>query len=191
MTLLHGKTIADPFRWLEDPDCPEVVSWVKEQQVFTASYFDAVDQKRARILARLEQLQNYPRAGCPFTRGGVSFQYRNTGLQNQDVFYKTTSGIDSSAGFDDAVALMDLNAMDPAGTTSLGSCALSDDGALFAYGLCRGGSDWQELHIRDVSTGADLSDSIPWAKFTSLAWLKDGSGFFYTRYPAPKVDGEK
>ena len=192
VTLLHGKTIADPYRWLEDPDAPEVVAWVKEQQMLTREYFADRDEKRVKILARLEQLQNYPRAGCPYIRAGFSFQSRNTGLQNQDVLFKVDRvDLASSSSFDDAVPLLDLNAMDPAGTTSLGSGSVSDDGALFAYGLCRGGSDWQELHVREVASGVDLPDVIPWAKFTSISWLKDGTGFFYSRYPAPAVDASK
>ena len=153
-----------------------MVAWVKEQQATTGSYFASLDDKRSSILARLEQLQNYPRAGCPYKRGSVSFQSRNTGLQNQDVLYKAV-GVDLSdpAALASAEPLLDLNAVDPAGTTSLGSAAMSDDGALFAYGLSRGGSDWQEVHVKNVASGADLPDVIPWAKFTSLAWLKDGS----------------
>ena len=191
-TSLHGKSIPDPYRWLEDPDSPEVVSWVKEQQATTSGYFSALNEKRSRILTRLEQLQNYPRAGCPYTRAGFSFQSRNTGLQNQDVVYKV-DGIDLSdaAAFASADPLLDLNEMDPAGTTSLGSGAISDDGILFAYGICRGGSDWQEVHVRDVASGKDLPDVIPWAKFTSISWLKDGTGFFYSRFPAPAIDAAK
>ncbi len=26
---------------------------------------------------------------------------------------------------------------------------------------------------------------LPWCKFTSIAWLHSGEGFFYTRHPAP------
>ena len=43
--------------------------------------------------------------------------------------------------------------------------------------------------MRDVATGSDLPDVLKWGKFSSAAWLKDGSGFFYTRYDAPK-EGE-
>jgi prolyl oligopeptidase len=47
------------------------------------------------------------------------------------------------------------------------------------------GSDRQEIFVRDVATGADLPDRLRWVKFASLAWLKDGSGFYYTRFPEP------
>ena len=40
--------------------------------------------------------------------------------------------------------------------------------------------------MRDVATGTDLPDVIKWSKFSGATWLKDGSGFFYSRYDAPK-----
>ncbi len=58
-----------------------------------------------------------------------------------------------------------------------------------AYSLSASGSDWIEWHVRDVATGADLPDHLKWSKFSGAAWLKDGSGFFYGRYEAPK-EGE-
>jgi prolyl oligopeptidase len=185
---LHGRTVPDPYRWLEDPDAPEVVDWVRQQQKLTGTYFETVRETRDRVFARLEQLQNYPRASCPTLRPGVALQSRNTGLQNQDVLFKASS-LDALAASE--TPLLDLNAIDPSGTTSLSSASLSDDGKYYAYGVSRGGSDWQELRVRDVASGADLPDTIQWAKFTGMAWLKDGSGFFYSRYPTPDIDASK
>jgi len=49
------------------------------------------------------------------------------------------------------------------------------------------------LLIRDVETGKPLPDEIHWVKFSSVAWTKDGKGFFYSKYPEPssksKEDG--
>ena len=175
---LHGERICDPYRWLEDPDSPETRAWVSAQQATTGAYFSGggVAPLRASVRARLEQLQSYERVGCPFTRGGRTFAFKNTGLQNQDVMWQL-AGPDGGPGglFDGATAFLDLNAAYPAGTTSLGSNAFSEDGALFAYGLSTGGSDWQTLRVRDVATGADLPDDvIPNTKFTSIAWLVCG-----------------
>ena len=72
---------------------------------------------------------------------------------------------------------------------ALGSLSFSDDGTHMAYSVSASGSDWLEWRVRDVATGRDLPDVLKWGKFSSAAWLKDGSGFFYTRYDAPK-EGE-
>ena len=58
-----------------------------------------------------------------------------------------------------------------------------------AYSLSASGSDWLEWHVRDVATSKDLPDVLKWAKFSGAAWLKDGSGFFYSRFDQPK-EGE-
>jgi prolyl oligopeptidase len=36
---------------------------------------------------------------------------------------------------------------------ALTGSAVSEDGALMAYGVAVAGSDWQEWHVRDVQTG--------------------------------------
>jgi prolyl oligopeptidase len=45
--------------------------------------------------------------------------------------------------------------------------------------------------VRDVATGEDRADAIEWVKFSGASWTKDGSGFFYSRYDAPKAGDEK
>jgi len=81
--------------------------------------------------------------------------------------------------------LIDPNTMSSAGPVALTALAIDDAGALAAYGLSTSGSDRQEIFVRNVETGADLSDRLLWVKFASIAWVKDGSGFFYTRFPEP------
>ena len=190
--VLHSVRVEDPYRWLEDPDSDETQQWVRQQVETTGGYFAGLKDARDKIRARLEELQSYERVGCPFTRGEHSFVFRNTGLQNQDVLFKLPKSIVASATPHDSLfesgnahPFLDLNVLFPDGTTALGSSSLSEDGSLYAYGLSKGGSDWQTLHVRDVATGQDLPDTVPWTKFTRIAWLHDGSGFFYSRHPAP------
>src|SRR5262249_10169270 len=61
----------------------------------------------------------------------------------------------------------------------------SDDGTLLAYGLSEDGSEQSVLHILEVATGRTLGDRIARTRSADLAWLPDGSGFYYTRYPGP------
>ena len=81
--------------------------------------------------------------------------------------------------------LLDPAALGRDATTALDWFYPSPDGRLLAYGLSEGGSEQSTLRVRDVATGADLSDTIPWTRACSLEWLPDGSGFVYTRYPEP------
>ena len=37
----------------------------------------------------------------------------------------------------------------------------------------------------DVETGKQLDDQLKWVRFAGIEWTKDGSGFYYNRYPEP------
>ena len=174
----HGVTVADPYRWLEDDNADETKAWVAEQNKLTFGYLEKIPQ-RAAIKERLTQLWNYERWGVPSKRGGRYFLTRNDGLQNQAVLY-TLDALTAEPRL-----LLDPNALSPDGTIALSGTATSEDGHLMAYGLSTAGSDWQEWKVRDVRTAKDLSDHLKWVKFSRASWLKDGSGFFYSRYDEP------
>lgn len=82
--------------------------------------------------------------------------------------------------------LIDPNTWAKDGATALAEWSVSDDGARVAYAVQDGGTDWRTIRVLDVDTGKELVDELKWARFTSMAWAKDGIGFFYTRFPEPK-----
>jgi prolyl oligopeptidase len=175
-----GTSVPDPYRWLEDVDSPETKAWVTEENALTARYLAAIPE-RAKIAERLKVLWNYPKYGIPIRRNDRYFFLENSGLQNQSVLY-VQDGLEGARRF-----LLDPNTLSADGTVALGTWVPSDDGRLLGYGVSVAGSDWEEIHVRDVATGRDLPDTLKWAKFTNIAWTKDTKGFFYSRFPEPKT----
>lgn len=173
----HGVKVEDPYRWLEDDNAAETKAWVKTQNAVTEKYLSAIPA-RDEIASRLKAVWNYERVGLPQEQGGNWFFTMNSGLQEQAVLY-------ISAGLDgERRVLLDPNKLSADGTVALSQYEPSEDGKLLAYATSGGGSDWNEIRVRDTATGKDLEDHLKWVKFSGVSWAKDGSGFYYSRYPA-------
>lgn len=178
---IHGVTIPDPYRWLEDPDAEETQAYVEKQNEISKPFLDSCEQWKI-LNEKLTKRWNYPKYSCPFKHGSRYFFFMNTGLQNQDVLYVQNSLEDEPKVF------LDPNALSKDGTIALVGSRFSDDGSLFAYGLSQSGSDWTKLKVRNVSTGEDFPETLEHTKFVTASWAKDNKGFFYARYPV--VDGK-
>ena len=175
----HGIKVPDPYRWMEDIDSPATRAWVDAEGKLSRDYLNAIP-RRETIAERLRQIWNFERWSPPDRHGHYWFYTHNDGLQNQSVIFATTD-----PGTPGRV-LLDPNTLSKDGTVALRETAISDDGRLFAYALSDAGSDWQIWRVRNVDTGADLPDEIHWSKAGGGSWRKDGSGFYYTSYDAPK-----
>lgn len=175
----HGTVVADPYRWLEDPDAPETRVWIEAQNALTRAYLDSIPE-RAALHARLTELWNYERFSTPSKEGGLYFWSRNDGLQDQSVLY-VASALDAEPR-----VLIDPNGFSEDGTVSLSGTSVSEDGRYIAYATSDGGSDWNTWRVRDIETGEDTDDLIEWSKFSGASWTHDGAGFFYSRYPQPE-----
>lgn len=173
----HGVRVADPYRWLEDPDSRETVAWVEAENRLTRSALDR--PSRDALVERLTTLYDFPRTSVPTRRGKSYFFTHNTGLQDQPVLYV------QEGAHGERRVLIDPNAMKHDGPVALTALAINETGTRAAYGLSKSGSDRQEIFVRSVDDGVDLPDRLRWVKFASIAWVKDGSGFYYTRFPEP------
>jgi prolyl oligopeptidase len=179
--VLHGVAVRDPFRPLEHADDPATIAWVEAENAVTRRFLDGPD--RDALVERLGALHRYRRASVPAVRGSRVFFTENDGTRNQAVLYVAEAGSPGLTAVNDKRVLLDPNTLDASGTTAVTAFEPDDDGARVVYGLSRGGSDVQELIVRDVASKIDLPDRIHWVKFASVAWA--GEGFFYTRFPEP------
>ncbi|HEU4400686.1 MAG TPA: prolyl oligopeptidase family serine peptidase [Candidatus Polarisedimenticolia bacterium] len=175
---IHGVKVSDPYRWLEKGDDPEVRGWVEAQNSLTRSLLDARPGREA-LRQRLTRLLSIGTLGNPVPRGGRYFYTRREGEQNQPILYvrKGLRGEDR--------VLVDPNRLSADGTATIDWWYPSEDGSLLAYGISTSGDEKSTLHLIEVDSGRSRPDTIPHTRYSSLAWLPDNSGFYYTRYPAP------
>lgn len=178
-----GIQVADPFRWLEADarENEEVAAWVRSQDKLARAHLAELPS-RARLQHRLTQLFDHRRLTAPRKRGDNYFFTRNSGLDEQAVLVVVSGGGGAER------ILLDPSRWSVDGATALAEWAVSDEGRHVAFAQQDGGSDWRTIRVLDVETGAVLSDEVAWARFTAIAWAKDGSGFFYSRFPEPPAE---
>jgi prolyl oligopeptidase len=175
---VHGLDVADPYRWLEDGDDPEVISWVEAQNAWTRSLLGS-RADRSTWHDRVTALLELPVVLAVQVRGDVIVTLERVAGAQQSVLAARSATdpagaprilADPSAGTSDATAAVDWFSM-------------SRDGALVAYGVSEGGTENSMLHVVRTTDGSHLDDRIPGTRACSVAWEPDGAGFCYTRYP--------
>jgi prolyl oligopeptidase len=173
----HGVAVADPYRWLEDVDSEKTRQWVESQNRVSQPRLETIPH-RAWVKQRLTALWNYERFNVPVKEGGHYFFLHNDGTQNQSALF-----VSDSLGSPGRL-LFDPNTVREDATVSLSDFTPSHKGDVLAYALSDGGTDWQIWKFRCVSDGVDFSDTLRFTKFWGVSWAHDGSGVYYSRYPA-------
>jgi len=173
-----GTEVPDPYRWLEDDLSEETGAWVAAQNEVTFNYLDQIPYRQSMV-ERLTTLWNYTRYSSPVVHGDYSYFYKNDGLQNQSVLYRTPL----SGG--EPEVFLDPNTFSEDGTTSLAGVSFTRDGSLAAYQISEGGSDWRKVIVIDAKTKTQQGDTLMDVKFSGLSW-RGNDGFYYSSYEKPK-----
>jgi prolyl oligopeptidase len=177
----RGTKVADPYRWLEQLDSDATRQWVRAENEVAQPRLEAIPQ-RQWIKQRLKALWDFERFDVPEKAGEHYMYLRNDGTQNQSVLY-VSDGLSSQGR-----VLFDPNSVRSDATVSLSEFTPSADGKTLAYALSDGGTDWQTWKFRTVEHATDLEDTLSRTKFWGVSWAKDGSGVYYSLYPA-RADG--
>ncbi len=177
---LHGHQVADPYRWLEDPDAEATRAWVAAQNRATRSHLDAV-ASRPWFERTMQAVVGRPRAGTPDRLGGRYVVSRNDGTQQQDLLFAGDTLEDLLHG---GRLLVDPNTFSPDGTSSLAGCHASRDGRWLAYLVSDGGSDWATIRLLELGSGREVDDVVSKVKFSEATWLPDHSSYLYLHFPS-------
>ena len=185
--VLHGRPVADPYRWLEDPADPRTLAWSRAQDELLAAESGRW-RARAAFSARLAELLSAGTTGVPILRGPRLFFLRRAGGEEHAVLYVAEPGPD---GTEAVRPLVDPIRLDPAGLTTLDGWQPSPDGALLAYRVSEGGTEESLLRVLDVGTGEQVEGPIDRTRFTPVAWVPGGldgvPAYYYVRRLAPEL----
>lgn len=191
--LVQGETITDEYRWLEllEKDSPDVQAWTTIQNARTKSLLNALPC-HARLVQQLAPLMSIGSVGLPKREGGFAFWTEREGTQNQPVLYFATDPAVSAADGKapagpvrtEKKTLLDVNAIDAKGLTSLDWWDPSMDGRRIAFGTSKSGSEMSVLHVMDVASGEWLSDEIA-GKVSFDGWSPSGNAFLYSQLADP------
>jgi prolyl oligopeptidase len=183
--ILHGITIPDPYRWLEDADDERTTTWSAQQDGLLNQHratWSTADHWSSRLNALLA-------AGgitAPIWRGERQFFMRRTADQEMAVLLTVDPDGNERV-------LVDPMAIDPGGLTTLDSWQPSKEGDLLAYQLSEGGTEESVLRVMDVASGEIIDGPIDRARYSPVAFLPGGEAYYYVRRLAPDLvpEGEE
>ncbi|GAB3213958.1 prolyl oligopeptidase family serine peptidase [Marinactinospora thermotolerans] len=183
---LHGRLVADPYRWLEEADSARTKEWAAAQDTLFCDMAARLPG-RAWFGEQLHELLGAGFVGAPIWRGERQFFTRRTAEQEHGVLYT----VDPASG--NERVLVDPTSLDPTGATTLDSWRPDLDGRLLAYQLSEGGDEESLLRIMDVATGEIVDGPIDRCRYSPIAWLPGGEAFYYVRrLPSDQVpEGEE
>ena len=170
--VLHGVAVADPYRWLEDPNSLHTRAWIEEQTQRARAYLTAIPG-RARIRERVQELLDIETYDSLLKSGNRYFFRKRLPGQEQPSIYLR----EGSCGKDQLL-------IDPA-ERHAGPCAavkplrISADGSLLLYEVKQGGERTGTFEILHVPTRKTLIDFLPRGYLRGFAFSPDGRSFYY------------
>ncbi|KAL3073488.1 hypothetical protein niasHT_038626 [Heterodera trifolii] len=173
-----GQKVMDPYRWMEDPDRPETKQFVAEMNDLSRPFLEKAFF-RAQFRNKMKQLFDQKAYGCITKHGDYYYYAYSEGTQKQSAIYRqqTLSG--------EKELFLDPNQFSSDGTAAIVQSAFTRDGQIMAYTVAEKGSDLSTIRFRDVK-GNDLPDKIRNVKQSSLAWMPNNKGIFYSKYAQRK-----
>lgn len=184
-TTYHGEDVTEDYRWLEESS-KRTEEWTAAQDSRARAYLESLPPYE-HIHRRVQEVlkvgsTTYGR----LTRGGASYFALKTQPPLQQPLLVTLPTLDDLGG---ERVVVDPNAVDDSGATTIDWYVASPDGAYVAVSLSSNGTEDGTLNVYNVATGELFDAVIPHVNSGtaggSLAWRHDAQGFWYTRHPAP------
>src|SRR3954469_21240914 len=146
----HGVEVVDEYRWLEDKGSAATKEWTAAQNARARAYLEALPSRDA-IRQRFEEILKVESIAYDgLSRGGETYFALKTQPPRQQPFLVALDGLDDTAG---ERVVVDPNALDASGETTIDWYRPSPDGSLVAVSLSEHGTEDGTLYLYDVATG--------------------------------------
>jgi prolyl oligopeptidase len=174
---MHGISVADPYRWLEEQDSPQTRAWISEQTLYARTYLDSIPgreriRQRTRELLDIESCDSFLKAGNRYF-----FRRRKRGQEQPGLYFREGPNGDDQL-------LVDPAARRSGDYTAVKPLCISANGSLLLYEVKQGGERMGTFELLDVEARLPLADRLPHGYLRGFAFAPDGESFYYVHEPA-------
>ena len=178
-TTLHGQTLEDDYRWMRDKSSPELVAYLEAENAYTHSVMAPTEELQAKLYAEMLSHIKETDESVPYRDQGWFYYMRTVeGSQYPIHCRRLATGMQFDETQPEEI-LLDVNQLaEGQPFMSVGAMSVSPDGYLLAYSTDNTGFRQYTLHVRDLRSGKDLSDTAE--RVGAIAWAADSTTLFYT-----------
>jgi len=170
--ILHGVSVTDPYRWLEDQDSPRTRAWIEEQTRYARAYLDSIPgleriRQRIREFLAVETYDSLQKVGSRYF-----FRKRLPDQEQPCICMR-----DGAEGEDQL--LVDPVERGTGKYTAVKPLRVSPEGRLLLYEVKEGGERTGTFELLEIETRKRLPDFLPRGYLRGFAFAPDGKSFYY------------
>ncbi|KAA0196441.1 hypothetical protein FBUS_07026 [Fasciolopsis buskii] len=168
--------VPDPYQWMEQSHSSEVKAYVNAQCQLVDTFLRRNDN-RGLIEKKLKELSSYDQFTCPIKRGSIYFWCEKLCDQQHSVLCKSTDL------FGQRQVLLDpANLQADEMQNKIISYNISPRGTYLCYEFQPEKNGESTFHFIECASDKPLVDRLSGLSVSSMAWIPDESGIFYTAY---------
>lgn len=171
---------ADPYRWLEERDAPEVLDYLKAENAWLDEQLADQADLRERLFQEIRSRIRETDLSLATPWGPYLYYQRTTAGDEYPRHYRCARPQDGSLDIDPDTEqlLLDPNALADGGFLSVGAFSVSPDHRLLAYSLDTSGDEVYQLFVRDLVDGT--LHALPFEDCDgSMTWANDSRTLFF------------
>src|SRR5271163_1297580 len=178
-TTLHGQTLEDNYRWMRDKSSPELLAYLEAENAYTKSAMAGTEELQTKLYAEMLSHIKETDESVPYLQRGWFYYTRTLEGSQYPIHCRRLA---TGPKFDESQPeeiLLDVNQLAVGQPfMSVGGMSVSPDGFKLAYSTDNTGFRQYTLHVRDLKTGTDLSDTA--SRVGAITWAADSTTLFYT-----------
>jgi oligopeptidase B len=173
---IHGDVRIDDYFWLNERDNPEVLSYLEEENAYTAQAMAHTAELQEKLFQELKSRSKPEEESVPYKYGDYFYYDRYEKDREYPIYCRKRGSLSA-----DEEVLLDVNKnAEGHDYYDVEEFEPSPDHRLAAFPVDIVGRCFYTLHFVDLATGEILQDSI--VEITgNFEWAGDGKTVFYTR----------
>jgi oligopeptidase B len=174
-TRIHDTELHDDYGWLRDKGSPEVTAYLEAENAYTAAAMQDTAALQTTLYDEILSHIKEDDVSVPYRDGDWIYLTRTAKGSQYGIYLRRPASVPDAP----EEVILDVNHLSEGQPyMSLGSIAVSPNGHLLAYTTDNTGFRQYTLHIRDLTTGQELSDTAE--RVGSLVWTADSAHIFFT-----------